>query len=78
MLPDFFEYASVQLHFARTGEVVSARRRFFADSPGKREDAQLPFLYVDSSGYIGIALQNGNAANMLRMTDGERVMLTYS
>ncbi len=78
MLPDFFRYASVQLQFVSTGGGVSARRRFFADSPGKLEDTQLPFLYVDSSGYIGIALQNGNAANVLHMTGGERVILTYS
>ncbi len=78
MLPDFFRYASVQLQFARTGGIVSARRRFFADSLDKPEDTQQPFLYVDSSGYIGIALQNGNASNVLHMTDGERVILTYS
>jgi S-adenosylmethionine hydrolase len=78
LLPDFFNYPVVQLQFVSTGTRISARRRFFADSPGKPEDNQQPFLYVDSSGYIGVALQNGNIANVLHMTVGQRVILTYS
>lgn len=78
LLPDFFIYSSVQLQFSSTGEGVNARRRFFADAPDKPEDDRLPFLYVDSSGYIGVALQNSSAANVLRIKAGERVILTHS
>ncbi len=71
LVPELFSYSVVRLLFSRMGVAVSARRRFFAETSGKAEDDQSPFLYVDSSSYIGIALQNGSAANMLRVTVGE-------
>lgn len=77
-LPDLFSYSSVQLLFSHTGALVSTRRHFFVESTGNPEDDQLPFLYADSSGYIGVALQNGSAANVLHISTGERVTLTYS
>ncbi len=75
MLPDLFQYASVQLLFSRTGAVVSARRRYFAEASHKPADD--PFLYIDSSGYIGVALQNSSAATVLQIRTGERVILTH-
>ncbi|GAC1503428.1 MAG: SAM-dependent chlorinase/fluorinase [Ktedonobacteraceae bacterium] len=73
MLPDLFAYPEVQLVFARSGTIVSARRRFFAETTGLPQQDKQPFIYVDSSGYIGVALQNGNAASTLGVTVGESV-----
>lgn len=60
LVPDLFTCEAVKILFA-SGEVVERRRRFFADGPN---DGQ-PFIYGDSSGYIGIAVRNGNAAQTL-------------
>lgn len=78
MLPDFFVYDRVQLLFSDTGRIVSARRRFFSDAADEVGDEQLPFLYSDSSGYIGVALQNGNAARLLQASTRAPVVFTYS
>jgi len=71
LVADLFSYSVVRLSFSHTGVVVNARRRFFAETTGRPEDDQLPFLYVDSSGYIGAALQNGSAASVLGIAGGE-------
>ncbi len=76
MLPDLFGYSSVQLLFSGTGNVVRSRRRYFADAISGLEDD--PFLYIDSSGYMGVALQNSNAADKLQIKAGERIIFTYS
>jgi len=61
LIPDFLHAAHVALTFPTTGARVEQRRHFFADG----EEDGLPFLYPDSSGYLGIALRNGSAATML-------------
>jgi len=63
MIPDLFSRPQVRMIFPNTGVEVSNRKRFFAEGS---DDGQ-PFLYVDSSGYISIAVRNGNAAQMLRV-----------
>jgi S-adenosylmethionine hydrolase len=60
LVPDLFDAAKVQAIFP-AGRVVDRRRRFFAEGS---DDGQ-PFIYGDSSGYVGIAVRNGNAARML-------------
>lgn len=61
MLPDLFDLAQVRASFPARGSVIDERRRFFADGP---EDNR-PFIYGDSSGYVAIAVRNGNAARTL-------------
>jgi len=58
MLPDLFDLPQVQASLPAQGKMIDERRRFFADGP---EDGR-PFIYGDSSGYIAIAVRNGNAA----------------
>ena len=60
LVPDVFSSAAVKVVFP-SGATLERRRRFFADGP----DDGLPFIYGDSSGYIGIAVRNGNAATTL-------------
>lgn len=74
LVPDLFSRASVQLTFPTQGIVVTDRRRFFSAAT-TREDMARPFIYVDSSGYVAIALQNGNAAQALGIEYGDIVML---
>lgn len=61
LIPDFLHAAHVALTFPDTGIHIEQRRHFFADG----EQDSLPFLYPDSSGYLGIALRNGSAATAL-------------
>ena len=61
MVPELFTAPQVRIVIPKEGVVVEKRRRFFADGPA---DGQ-PFIYADSSGYVGIAVRNGNAAKML-------------
>ncbi len=55
--------------------MVTQRRHFFAEETGTDMTAQEPFLYLDSAGYIGVAIQNGNAATSLRISPGEAITL---
>lgn len=72
-LPDFFDWPVVRLLLPRKQLIITERRRFFAD---QGDDAE-PFLYVDSSGYIGIAMRNASAARSLDIGRGEAVTLTW-
>lgn len=65
MVPELFTCEAVKVVFP-DGAVVEQRRRFFAEG---LLDGQ-PFIYGDSSGYIGIAIRNGNAASFLKVSFG--------
>ena len=69
IVPDLFTSSHVQLVFHPTGAVVDKRRRFFAEGSG---DSQ-PFIFGDSSGYVGVAVQNGSAARVLGVGSGTPV-----
>jgi len=69
IVPDLFTSPHVQLVFHPTGAVVDKRRRFFAEGSG---DSQ-PFIFGDSSGYVGVAVQNGSAARVLGVGSGTPV-----
>lgn len=62
MVPELFSGSQVHIVFPGTNAVVDRHRRFFAEGP----DDNLPFIYGDSSGYVGVAVRNGHAASMLR------------
>jgi S-adenosylmethionine hydrolase len=61
LVPELFTASQLRIVFPGAGKVVEKRRQFFAEGP---EDRQ-PFIYGDSSGYVGIAVRNGNAAQTL-------------
>jgi S-adenosylmethionine hydrolase len=65
LVPDLFSHSSakqqIQIIFPTLGTVVERRSRFFADA---LDDGQ-PFMYEDSSGYVGIAVRNGHAARTI-------------
>jgi S-adenosylmethionine hydrolase len=65
MVPELFTCEAVKAIFP-IGAVVEQRQRFFAEGP---LDGQ-PFIYADSSGYMGIAIRNGNAAASLNVGFG--------
>jgi S-adenosylmethionine hydrolase len=62
LVPELFNHLpvqqQVQIIFPTLGTVVQQCCRSFADA---LDDGQ-PFIYEDSSGYVGIAVRNGNAA----------------
>jgi len=74
MIPEFFTAKHAEMTFLTTGARVDRRRRFFADG---EEDGQ-PFLYGDSSGYVGIAVRNGNAARTLNVSYGAPITFDTS
>ena len=68
LVQDLFDAAKVQAIFPG-GRVVDSRRRFFSEG---QDDGQ-PFIYGDSSGYVGIAVRNGNAARLLGVRSGAAI-----
>ena len=78
MVPDFFNCAAVQLTFSSHEMIITERRCFFADNSTRDELAARPFIYVDSADYIGVAIQNGNAAATLGVRVGDAVALVLS
>lgn len=76
LVPDLFTCSSVHLTFSRQGTVITERRHFFADNHAPNELATArPFIYMDSSGYVSIAKQNGNAAAALGVQVGDAITL---
>jgi S-adenosyl-L-methionine hydrolase (adenosine-forming) len=69
MVPDLFTSPRVRLVFPATGGVVDRRRSFFAEGS---DDGQ-PFIFGDSSGYVGVAVQNGSAARTLGAGSGATI-----
>jgi len=74
MVPDLFDLPQAQITFPAQGKRVDQRRRFFAAGP---EDGQ-PFIFGDSSGYVGIAVRNGNAAKTLGIAHGTAITFVAS
>ncbi len=74
LLPDLFIASKVRIVFPDAGQVVEKRGRFFAEGP---DDGQA-FIYGDSSGYVGIAVRNGNAAKTLGVEFGAPLALSVS
>jgi S-adenosyl-L-methionine hydrolase (adenosine-forming) len=73
-VPELFTASHVRIVFPNEDMEVAERRRFFADGP---DDGQA-FIYGDSSGYVGIAVRNGNAAKTLGIALGAPLALNIS
>lgn len=71
LVPDLFEREEVRAQFPGNHAMVTRRRQFFA---GGAADG-VPFIYGDSSGYVGIAVRNGSAARTLSVSVGTPVTL---
>ena len=71
LVPELFTCSTVRLTFPTQGIAVTERRRFFSAPSPSTEDTTRPFLYSGSSGYIAVAIQNGNAAQSLGVEYGE-------
>ncbi|GCF10479.1 hypothetical protein KDI_40430 [Dictyobacter arantiisoli] len=74
LIPDFFTRPGVRLMLPAQQEMITQRRRFFAEQP----DDPTPFLLIDSSGAVGIAVCNGSAADFLGVGSGESVTLLWN
>lgn len=69
LVPDFFSSPHVEMTFPSQHVVVTQRRHFFSDQPLHSTHPDTPFLYIDSSGHVGIAINGGNAARALDMSN---------
>ena len=74
LVPELYTVSQVHIVFKENGTSVEKLRQFFAEGP---DDGQ-PFIYGDSSGYIGIAVRNGNAAQTLSVGFGAPLTLVTS
>jgi S-adenosyl-L-methionine hydrolase (adenosine-forming) len=71
MVPGLFASPRVRVDFPTAQSVVERRRHFFAEG----EEDSRPFIYADSSGFVGIAVRNGSAARALHV--GVGVAITF-
>jgi S-adenosylmethionine hydrolase len=78
LVPDLFTCSGVRLTFPAQNIVVTERRRFFAAPSPLAEGIIQPFLYSNSSGYIAVAIQNGNAAQSLGIEYGDMLYCQIS
>jgi S-adenosyl-L-methionine hydrolase (adenosine-forming) len=74
LVPELYTVSQVKIVFKNNGIAVEKLRRYFADGP---DDGQA-FIYGDSSGYVGIAVRNGNTAKTLGMGFGAPLALIIS
>jgi S-adenosyl-L-methionine hydrolase (adenosine-forming) len=74
LVPELYTVSKVQILFKDHGITVEKLRQYFAEGP---DDGQA-FIYGDSSGYIGIAVRNGNAAKSLGVGFGAPLTLITS
>jgi len=74
LVPDLFSSSNVKATFSNQKVSIAERRRFFSDST-QSQDSQ-PFIFGDSSGYVGIAIRNGNAARALHVSYGDTLTFT--
>jgi len=70
LVPMLFSEMPVRMTFPTLNVDVSECRRFFAEGSDRE-----PFIYGDSSGYVGVAVRNGNAAKALNAGFGTPVTL---
>jgi S-adenosylmethionine hydrolase len=73
MVPDLFSNPRVELMFPDKGITITERRRYFSENADGIEDKQRPFIYGDSTGYVGVAVRDGNAARTLGIGYGAAV-----
>ena len=73
-LPELYTISQVKIAFKENGVIVENVRQFFAEGP---DDGQA-FIFGDSSGYVGIAVRNGNAAKTLDVGLGAPLSLISS
>lgn len=73
-VPELYTVSQVKISFKEIGVTVDKLRQFFAEGP---DDGQA-FIFGDSSGYVGIAVRNGNAAKTLGVGLGAPLSLILS
>ena len=74
LVPELYTVSKVQIVFKDHDIIVEKLRQYFAEGPDDRQ----AFIYGDSSGYVGIAVRNGNAAKTLGVGFGAPLALITS
>ncbi len=75
MVPKLFSSSTVQLRFPAQQQVITARRHYFAEHDGNAGRDGDPFIYPASSGYLAVAVRNGDAAHLLGVHTGDTAVL---
>lgn len=76
MLSALHDNPALQLTFPAQNITITECRRFFAEHTGADADESQPFIYTDSSGYLAVAVYNGDAARQLAIHIGDRLVVT--
>ncbi|MBA2287634.1 MAG: SAM-dependent chlorinase/fluorinase [Ktedonobacteraceae bacterium] len=71
MVPGLLTDPGLHVTFPQQAIVIKQRHRFFAEAA----DNEQPFIFPDSSGYVGIAVRNGSAARTLGVNTGAPITL---
>jgi S-adenosyl-L-methionine hydrolase (adenosine-forming) len=74
-VPHLFSSPLIELRFPDQKVTITERRRFFSENVEGVSEEQRPFIYGDSSGYVGVAIRNGNAARTLGVGHSAAVTL---
>jgi S-adenosylmethionine hydrolase len=75
MVPHLFSSSLIELRFPEQRVTITERRHFFSENVEEAKDEQRPFIYGDSSGYVGVAIRNGSAARTVGVDYGTPVTL---
>jgi S-adenosylmethionine hydrolase len=78
LVPDLFSSSAVEMRVPVQQVVITQRRRFFSESSPDASLRQEPFLYVDSSGQLGVAIYRGNASRLLNVSLHDAITLVLS
>jgi S-adenosylmethionine hydrolase len=70
MVPDLFSSPQVQLTFSAQHFTLTERKRFFSEGDTQ---STAPFIFGDSSGYVGVAVRNGSAAQTINAGYGAAI-----
>ena len=78
LVSDLFSSPQVEMTFPEHHVVVTQRRRFFSEQPLQGDTLHEPFLYIDSSAHVGVAINKGNASQQLHIGYDAPVTLVLS
>jgi S-adenosylmethionine hydrolase len=78
LVPDLLHSSHIELKFTTSNVNITSYRNFFSEKLNINVNStKTAFIYMDSSNYLGVAIQNGNASKELNLVVGMPVMLTW-
>jgi S-adenosyl-L-methionine hydrolase (adenosine-forming) len=77
LVPDLLHSSHIDLRFITSNLTITRYRSFFSEKIDIHAcSSREAFIYMDSSNYLGVAIQNGNASKELQVGVGMPIVLT--